>query len=94
MGVKLIAASTDSREQTQQMVEEHGFEFPIAYGVTQADIAALGAFSGERRGDTIMQATEFILNPAGEVAASMYSTTQLGRMNPREVAQFIKARMD
>ena len=76
------------------MVAEAGIEFRMAYGVDEEIIAGLDAFSGLRQDKTYIQPTEFVLRPGGEIAASLYATTQLGRMKPREVLQFIKARMD
>ena len=76
------------------MVAESGIEFRMAYGVDEEIIAGLDAFSGLRQDKTYIQPTEFVLRPGGEIAASLYATTQLGRMKPREVLQFIKARMD
>jgi hypothetical protein len=56
------------------------------------DAQTLGAWTGARQGMTILQPTEFVLNPAGEVMASLYATTQLGRMSPEAILQFVKAR--
>jgi hypothetical protein len=41
----------------------------------------------------MIQPCEFVIRPDGTVAASMYATTQLGRMMPEAVHQFIKARI-
>jgi hypothetical protein len=41
---------------------------------------------------TILQPCEFVLNPAGEVMASLNATTQLGRINPEEILRFVQAR--
>ena len=92
LGIKVIAASTDPEAGAVGTVATGGLTFPVAYGVKQEEIDALGAWPGERRGETIMQPAEFILRPGGEVAASLYATTQLGRMNPREIAVFVKDR--
>ncbi len=54
----------------------------------------LGGWIGERQGKRIMQPSEFVIRPNGEVAASMYATTQLGRMDPQEVLRFVKSRLD
>lgn len=93
MGVKVLAASADEEAGARKMVAEHSLSFPVAYGVQPDHIEALGAFTQDRQGVSIIQPTEFVLNPDGELFASMYSTTQLGRMSPREVLQFIKSRM-
>lgn len=91
--MKVIAASTDSEAAVRKTISDEGFTFPIGYGVTEADIAAVGAVQGERKESAIIQPTEFILKPGGEVMASLYGSTQVGRMNPREVAVFVKDRL-
>lgn len=93
MGVKVIAASADNESGARKMVSEQKLTFPVAYGVHAGVIEKLGAFQGVRQGETYVQPAEFILNPDGAVVASMYSSTQLGRMDPREVLQFLKSRM-
>lgn len=92
LGIRVIAASTDPEAGARTAAADEKLSFPVAYGVSEADIAAIGAWSGERQGRTIVQPAEFVLRPGGEVAASMYGTTQLGRMSPREIAVFVKAR--
>ena len=92
LGIRVIAASTDPEEGARKVVADHGLSFPVAYGVIEADISAIGAWSGDREGRTITQPAEFVLRPGGEVAASLYGSTQLGRMSPREVAVFVRAR--
>ncbi len=92
LGIKVVAASGDSEAGARKTTSDGQLAFPIGFGVTEADISALGAVAGERRGESIMQPAEFILRPGGEIAASLYATTQLGRMNPREIAVFVKDR--
>lgn len=93
MGIKVIAASADEEPGAREMVTDQGLTFPVAYGVGAEQIEAIGAIAGIRQEKTIIQPAEFVLNPDGEVVASMYSSTQLGRMNPREILQFLKSRM-
>lgn len=93
MGVKVLAASVDGEAEIRKLTADHHLSFPVAHSVSQSDIHALGAFTGERQGITYIQPTEFILRPGGEVAAAMYSSTQLGRMDPREVLEFLKSRV-
>ena len=93
LGIRVVAANADGDADTDHTRVEHGLSFPIAHSVTEEIAKAVGAFTGVRQGKFIMQATEFVLRPAGEVAASMYSTTQLGRMDAHDVLKFIKARM-
>ena len=93
MGIKVTAASTDTEAGARKIAGEQKLTFPVAYGVTSENIEAVGAFSGIRQDEVIIQPAEFVLNPEGEVVASMYSSTQLGRMNSREVLQFLKSRV-
>jgi peroxiredoxin len=93
LGVQVIAASTDSEAVARKTISDNGFTFPIGFGVTEEDISAIGAVQDERQGKPIVQPAEFILKPGGEIAASVYASTQVGRMNPREVAVFVKDRL-
>ena len=93
LGIEVVAANADGDPDTEHTKSHHGLSFPVAHSVTPEDAEALGAWTGERQGRSIMQPTEFVLRPGGEVAASMYSSTQLGRMDPQEVVRFIEARM-
>ena len=92
LGIKVIAASTDDEYRARTTVDELKLAFPVGFGVSQDEIDALGAFPGERRGETIVQPAEFLLWPGGEIAASLYATSQLGRMSPTEIAVFVEAR--
>ncbi len=88
----MVAASTDAEAGARKIISEQKITFPVGFGVSQAEIDALGAWPGERQGKTIVQPAEFLLWPGGEIAASLYATAQLGRMNPREIAVFVKDR--
>lgn len=91
MGIKVYGASSDEAAGAQSTVDE-GITFPIAFGVDVDDAQTLGAWTGARQGMTILQPCEFVLNPVGEVMASIYATTQLGRMSPEEILRFVEAR--
>ena len=92
LNIKVVAASTDAEPSAVTMVEEQKLTYPVGFGMTQTEIDILGAFSGERQGASMVQPAEFLLWPGGEIAASLYATTQLGRMSPREIALFVKDR--
>ena len=77
----------DSLEETAKVAEPLGF--PIAYGMTRADGNAIGAWWDDRRDH--IQPSEFILTGDGTVMASTYSNSPLGRMDPRETLQLVKA---
>ena len=93
LSIKIVAANADGDGYTDHTSTEHHLSFPVAYSVGMQILSALDAWKGLRQGREYMQPTEFVLRPSGEVAASMYASTQLGRMDPREILRFIKARM-
>lgn len=93
LGIKVVAANADGEGDTGSTASQHGISFPVAHSVGPEVSAALGAWKGERQGRGYMQPAEFVLRPTGEIAASLYASTQLGRMDPFEVLRFIKARM-
>ena len=90
--MKIIAGNTDGNSETTETHANHDLSFPVAHSVDIAAAEKLGAWIGERRGEKIIQPCEFVLRPDGTVAASMYATTQLGRMNPEAIWHFVKAR--
>ena len=88
----MIAASTDAESGAQKMIDEQAITYPVGFGMSKVEIDTLGAFAGERKGETIVQPVEFLLWPGCKIAASLYATSQLGRMSPREIAVFVKDR--
>ena len=94
LGVRVIAGNTEGVPETGATAHDHQLSFPVAHSLNPELVKALGGWMGERRGKRIMQPLEFVIRLNGEVAASMYATTQLGRMDPQEVLRFVKSRMD
>ena len=92
MGIKIIAANADGDPDTPKTQADHELSFPIAHSVDPEIAAKLGAWTGERKGAKIIQPCEFVIRPDGTVAASLYATTQLGRMLPEAIWYFVKAR--
>ena len=62
--------------------------FPVAYGVTQDQAAAIGGWWEDRR--SIIQPSEFILDRDGRVVSATYSTGPVGRLMPEDAAMLIK----
>jgi len=83
--VSIIAASVDSLEDTQTVAAELGC--PVAWGVTREQGDQIGAWWEERRDH--IQPSEFILNREGRVAASVYSSAPVGRLDPRNTLDLI-----
>ena len=98
MGVTIVAASTDTLEQAQEVANtEQGLTYQMAYGVTEEDANTLGswwstlsAFGREQR-DGYIQPTEFILS-RGVVLGALYASGPVGRMGTDEIIHFINTR--
>jgi peroxiredoxin len=91
--MKVVGGNTDGDADTAHTHDNYGISFPIAHNVPVEVAEKLGAWVGKWRGESIFQPCEFIIRPDGTVAASMYATTQLGRMKPEEIWNFVKARI-
>jgi hypothetical protein len=84
--VTVIAGTVDTEEQTLEVAAD--LNFPVAYGMTQEDAQAIGAWWEPRRDH--IQPSEFILRGDGKVIASTYSNSPVGRMDPAETLVLLK----
>lgn len=80
LGVAVVAASVDGREDTIAFRNSGGFTFPMAYGVTAGDVAALDPWWGDDDHGHYIQPTEMLVLPDGMIHTSMYASGSLGRM--------------
>lgn len=88
-GVKVVAASVDSLEQTTDLVTGLRVGFPVFAEVDAHAVAdSTGAYiqTGDR---TFMHATGFILTPDSKVATAVYATGPIGRLTPSEILRAI-----
>jgi len=84
-----VAASVDTEQDTQGLVERCGLNFPLAYGLDYQKVSALtGCFYEERR--KILHGTGFVLKPDGRVALALYSTGPIGRLVWQDVLRLVK----
>ena len=61
----------------------------LNYGLLAASVAALtGAFVNP--GPVYLQSTDFVLDPAGKVVVSVYSSGAIGRLVPDDVAGLVR----
>jgi peroxiredoxin len=85
---RVVALSVDDEATTAELVAKHGLEFPVGHGAdARAIAAATGAFVDPDRG--FLQSTGFVLNPAGQVVVSVYSSGAIGRLVPEDVIGLI-----
>jgi peroxiredoxin len=88
-GVKVAALSVDDKEATAALVDKHKLTFPVGYGAVAPAIASLtGAFVNPD--PVYLQSTGFVLDPAGKVIVSVYSSGAIGRLVPDDVVGLVR----
>ena len=89
LGTRVAALSVDDEATTAALIAKHGLTFPDGFGADAPAVAELtGAFVNP---DPIyLQSTGFVLDPAGKVVVSVYSSGAIGRLVPEDVAGLIR----
>ena len=88
-GIRVIALSVDDKEATAALVAKHNLTFPVGYGADAPAVAALtGAFVNPD--PVYLQSTGFVLDPAGNVIVSVYSSGAIGRLVPDDVTGLVR----
>jgi hypothetical protein len=80
-----VAASVDTGEHASGIAST--VSFPVAEGVTREMADALGSWWEDRR--SIIQPSEFILDDAGAVRLSNYSSGAIGRIDAESAVKLI-----
>jgi peroxiredoxin len=85
----VVALSVDDEVTTQALVERNALDFPVGHSADARELArATGAFVNES--PLFVQSTGFVLDPAGRVAVSVYSSGAIGRLVPEDVVGMIR----
>jgi peroxiredoxin len=88
-GIRVAALSVDDKDTTAALVAKHKLSFPVGYGADAAAVAALtGAFVNPD--PVYLQSTGFVLDPAGNVVVSVYSSGAIGRLVPEDVTGLVR----
>jgi peroxiredoxin len=88
-GVRVVALSVDDKETTATLVARYKLTFPVGYGADAAAVAELtGAFVNPD--PVYLQTTGFVLDPAGNVVVSVYSSGPIGQFVPDDVAGLVR----
>ena len=88
-GISVVALSVDDKETTAALIAEHKLSFPVGYGAAAPAVAALtGAFVNPD--PVYLQSTGFVLDPAGNVVVSVYSSGAIGRLVPDDVIGLVR----
>ena len=89
VGVRVVALSVDDEAATAGLIAKHGLAFPVGFGADARVIAGLtGAFVNPD--PVYLQSTGFVLDPAGKVVVSVYSSGAIGRLVPGDVAGLVR----
>ena len=88
-GAKVAALSVDDEPTTAALIAKHGLTFPVGHSADARAIAGLtGAFVNPD--PVYLQSTGFVLNPAGNVVVSVYSSGAIGRLVPDDVLGLVR----
>jgi peroxiredoxin len=89
MDVSVVALSVDDQATTENLIAKHSLQFPVGHSADARAIAhATGAFTNDE--PTYLQSTGFVLDPAGRVVVSVYSSGAIGRLVPDDVIGLIR----
>ena len=89
VGVQIAALSVDDEATTANLIAKNGLTFPIGFGADARAVADLtGAFVNPD--PVYLQSTGFVLDPAGKVVVSVYSSGAIGRLVPDDVAGLVR----
>jgi peroxiredoxin len=88
-GVRVAALSVDGEQATARLVDTHKLTFPVGHGADAAAVAGLtGAFVN--LDPVYLQSTGFVLDPAGKVEISVYSSGAIGRLLPEDIIGMVR----
>jgi peroxiredoxin len=89
LGIRVAALSADDADATAALVAKHQLTFPVGYGAVVPAVAALtGAFVNPD--PVYLQSAGFVLDPAGNVIVSVYSSGAIGRLVPEDVIGLVR----
>jgi peroxiredoxin len=89
IGARVAALSVDDEATTAALIAKHDLTFPVGFGADAFAVAGLtGAFVNPD--PAYLQSTGFVLDPAGKVVVSVYSSGAIGRLVPEDVMGLIR----
>jgi peroxiredoxin len=91
--IRIIAASSDTEEDTGKTVDKYGLTFSIGYGLIPSEVSAItGAFFNLQKNH--LHATGFIVSPESKIENAVYSSGAIGRLTASDCLAFIKYMMN
>jgi peroxiredoxin len=86
---KVAALAADDEATTAELIARLGLTFPVGHGADAAAVsAATGAFINPE--PAYLETTGFVLDPAGNVVVSVYSSGALGQLAPDDVIRLVR----
>lgn len=87
--IAVAALSVDDEETAAALVAKHGLTFAVGHGADALAVAELtGAFVNDD--PLFLQSTGFVLDPAGKVIVSVYSSGAIGWLVPEDVIGLVR----
>lgn len=88
-GIKVAALSSDDESNTAALIADHGLTFAVGHSADPTAVsAATGAFTNSD--PAYLQSTGFLVDPAGRVVVSVYSSGAIGRLMPEDVVGVVR----
>ena len=92
MGVTVLVASSETKEEAEKTADKLELTMPVGYGLAPKDFASeYGAFYSDD--GTYLHATGFLLKPDGSVDISVYSSGAIGRLTAADALQILEHRL-
>lgn len=89
IGIGVAALSVDDEATTAELIDKHRLTYPVGHSADAGQLAAAtGAFVDPDGG--FLQSTGFVLDPAGRVIVSVYSSGAIGRLVPDDVLGLVR----
>lgn len=89
LDIRVVALSVDDEATTQGLIAKQHLTFPVGHSAdAQAIHDAVGAFVNEE--PAYLESTGFVLDPAGRVLVSVYSSAAIGRLVPDDVIGLVR----
>jgi peroxiredoxin len=88
-GIRVAALSVDDEATTAALTGKYSLTFPVGFGADARAVAELtGAFVNPD--PVYLQSTGFVLDPAGQVVVSVYSSGAIGQLVPDDVIGLVR----
>ena len=92
LGVTVVAATVEPLDVARSLVEQLNLTYPMAYGVTDEDVAALDPWFGDDHHGHYVQPMELLVLRGGTIFGSIYASGPVGRMGVDEVLNSVRGR--